>query len=293
MTVFLAAAILLAPGARAETPFAESLDWLVVSRLEAGEYKLQAAEDSAPPGSKWLDRRYLLNRVRRLKGDPPKRAAVARSVFLKTERPQKGRRYLLFFNHGGRVDFAIDLESPGDTAPQERAFTVDGAELLEHRYILRAVKDRVERIEREGQPRIDRARYVNGRPASGYLKLEAPFDSDLHKRLFVGSDGGLIVPADPERLPKLLELAGDGEALVRAKAAWKLANYHTAKTETLLRELLKDPGTSVLTSAGENGPEERLVYPARQAAYEALKAMNVGVEKPDGYDKDYPTSVLE
>jgi hypothetical protein len=294
MKLLLALLLPLTPVAiRAEIAVGESLEWLAVSRLDAGEYKLLESKDRADPGARWIERRFLLKRRRRIKGDPPKRVRFSRQVPLKTKRPGSGRRYLVFFDHRGSVDFVIDLSRPGDTASWERAFSGDFREIRGRRSILRTVRDRVARHEENGWPKVDREKYLSGKPGAGYIKLEAPFNSEAHDRLYAGSAVYLAVPADPERAEKLLEQARDGETAVRARAAWRLANYHTAHTERLLRALLTDPGTSVLTTHDGGRKKERVVYPVRQAAYRALRALGVSVGKPDGFDRNYPDSFLE
>ncbi|OIO05209.1 MAG: hypothetical protein AUJ52_14090 [Elusimicrobia bacterium CG1_02_63_36] len=287
------AALLAAVPARAKSVVGESLEWLAVSRLEIGEYKLVEAKDRADPGARWTQRRFLLKRKSRIKGDPPKNVGFARSVALKTPKPGRGRRFLVFFDHHGGVDFVIDLERPGDTAPWERAFGLDFSEIRGRRNILKTLKRRIAYHEETRWPAVDRQRYVNGKPGSGYIKDEVPFNSEAHDKLFGGSSVYLVVPADSFREKELLDAVRDSETAVRARAAWRLANYHNARTETVLRELLSDPGTRVMTTRVDGNTRERVVYPVRQAAYRALTAMGVRVEKPSGYDAALEDSFLE
>jgi len=290
MKIFFFAIILLfSNSASAEVAVGESLDWLGVSRLEIGEYKLLEAKDRANPGARWIQRHYLLKRKSSLKGAPEKRIRLERSVPLKTPKPASGRRYLIFFDHNGKTDYVIDLKRPGDTASWERAFTNDFREIKGRRKILRALKNRLAYHEDTTWPKVDTQRYVNGRPGSGYIKLEVPHNSHAHDRLYNGSAVYLVIPADEDRAPELLDQARDPEIAVRARAAWRLANYHTTESERLLRTLLKDPGTNMLTT----NSKQHVVYPVRQAAYQALRAMGVMVDRPKGYDKHYPLSFLE
>ncbi|PCI34135.1 MAG: hypothetical protein COB53_11940 [Elusimicrobia bacterium] len=293
MKRFLLTLLMLLPAAaRAEIAIGENIDWLAITRLEIGEYKLIEAVDRAKPGAHWITRHFLLKRKGRFKGEPPKRVRFSRHVPVKSQHPNNGHRYLVFFNHQGRVDYVIDLENPGETASWERAFAANFTEIRGRRKILRALKSRLAYHDVHGWPKIDTKSYVNGKPGSGYIKLEAPFNSAAHDRLFGGSAVYLIVPADPALEKTFLDQTQDVEISVRAQAAWRLANYHTAHSERLLRSLLNDPGASVLTTQARSA-SDRIVYPVRQAAYRALQGMGVRVDRPQGYDKNYPDSFLE
>ncbi|MBI4613765.1 MAG: hypothetical protein HY720_09160 [Planctomycetes bacterium] len=280
----------------AEINVGESIDWLVVSRKHAAIGSVAGVSEDVAPGALWLDRTVELEVKETLRGEPPGRASFAWHVPSSTSGkahgevemspPAIGAEFLLFFGDEGAVEYAVDLAFPSNMM-HGVVFSTDFGVLLTRDEILDAVQKRIERLAKE-PPLVEPAgpdRRSFFEPPRGFLRLEVPEDSPAFRALWSGSACYLIVPADPEYLPGLIEETRSENPWARARAAWRLATYPGEETEKLLRGLLSDPGTSSVGASRGGESVEVEVFPVRQAAYEALVALGFKVDKPEGWSE--------
>ncbi|MBI3271653.1 MAG: hypothetical protein HYZ53_21865 [Planctomycetes bacterium] len=287
--VLLTVAALLVPRSlEAEINVAESLDWLAASRPAIALGEVLANEGEAAPKALWLNRTTSVAVKRPLFGEPAARATFTRHVPIESPAPKPGAEFLLFFATDGTVDCAIELAAPPE-AGHGVAYAKDFRILRTREEILRLVEERVARRKapKEGAGAPPEA----GPPRS--LRLETPEASEAFRSLFSGSACYLIVPADAEYQPKLLEETRSKDVRTRARAAWRLAQYPGPDTVETLRALLTDDGVDVLRTLRNGKQEEERVYTVRQAAYAALKALGIAVEKPAGWSDALPASSYE
>lgn len=248
----------------------ESLDWLVVSRKH-----IAIAEVMSVQGD-------IAMRIKKtLKGEPPEKANVGRDGAA----PAQATEFLLFFNEKKEVDYSIDLASPMNQRVWGLAFAMDFRVLEKREAILEAVDKRLARLKKDPPRNVptDRAGRLLDGFGKGYLVFEAPQASAVYKTLWSESAVYLIVPADAEFKKGLIEGAKSKDVHERARSAYRLANYPGDETTRILRELLKDDGTSVIQVSGGNQTRNITVYPARQAAYDALTSLGIETPKPEGY----------
>lgn len=176
-----------------------------------------------------------------------------------------GPERLVFLDAGGRVARTIDLAAPsprGDGVAITTSFDV----LTTREAILEVVR---RRLQRPATP--------DAEPTC--LRVEVPEDSPAFGALWSGSACYLIVPADPELLPERLRATSSPEPWVRARAAWRLAAYTGGEAVAALRRLLDYEGTARLMGSGRDVE----VYPARQTAWFALRAIGVEAARPAGW----------
>lgn len=202
--------------------------------------------------------------------------------------PGDGRQELVFFDMAGKRTRAFDLIRPESAHGSAVAITASFEVLTTREAILAAV------LERLGRPLPP----CPLRPLRVEVRRSAARDA-----LCPGRVCHLLVPADADRLPSLIEQALRAEEpSERATAAWRLAAYPGARTEEVLRALLSDPGREEARITGftwVDSPEGMLytknftVYPARQAAWSALEALGVNVPKPEGWVEELRYSFQE
>ncbi|MEK6234363.1 MAG: hypothetical protein N2C14_06605 [Planctomycetales bacterium] len=121
----------------------------------------------------------------------------------------------------------------------------------------------------------------------GHLNLMAPPESELHQAIWSGSSCYVAVPADAARKPGIVKMTQSKNALARAQGAKFLGQYPGDETTKLLRTLLGDDGTEVLTTMSAGKTTRVTVYPVRQAAYDSLRLLRIDVSKPEGYREQY------
>lgn len=263
--------LLLARTAHAEIAIGESLDWLAIEHPDIAV--MRAVKVDRPD-----DRTAVatLARVEALKGAPPAQLRDDRAFEV-----EKGDRVLVFLD-GKSLAHAIDLDHPSKIG-DDGSFTTDFELVTDGDRILEIVRSRIRR--HEPAPSAD-ARHASVFSAeTGFLRLEVPVDSTAFTALYGGSTCYLIVPADADRRDALeKEIRDSSDAWTAARAAMHLAAYPDDRSKTLLRSLLTDPRHERLDSTDGTRHHVREVYPLRQAAWEALAAMNVETPKPEGFD---------
>lgn len=267
----------------AEINIGDSLDWLTVSRDHIAIVRATGSQEERAPEALWMDRTVRVERVQVLKGDPPATAEFTVHIPVETPVPAAGREFLFFFGKEGfrfEGHYVIDLESPADRGP-EVALTQDFRLLPTRQEILEAVERRLRLLADEGT-----ADYLRS------LTLEVPVDSPAFRALWQRSACYLVVPADPEYKPGLLDDTRSADVWVRARAAARLAEYPGEETVARLRELLVDPGTGSMQVSGNNQLEEVEVFPAREEAYRALRKLGVECAPPGGLYDGFPESSL-
>lgn len=251
--------------ARAEIALAESLEWLVVSRPHIARTEVGGVADG-----------IVETRVEFLKGTPPIAETIRSHVEAGAEPPAIGSGSLLFFGEDGSLDRAIDLAAPAMPTADFRV-PREGEEVLE------IVRRRLARLEAEPPP-VDPGRPGPlSEPPRGYLRVRVPEGTPAWQSLRAGSACFLIVPADPEYLPGILEATRSDDPWTRAAGAWRLAAYDGEATERVLHALLADPLPATIRVWIEGRETEVEVYPARQAAFKALRARGVAVDLPVGW----------
>lgn len=278
VTGLVAAALLAAaPVARAEINVGQSLDWLVVSR---------SAVVIAAGG-----------RVEKvLKGSPPE------GMFEPGLPPADAKRSLVFVNAKGKVDYRIDLDRPATSGLACIAFTTDFEILKTGDAVIARTHARLTKMQAAAQAAKAEGKEPPAPPEGaanvfaqqrGFLRLEVPPDAPAFSALWAGSSCYLIVPADAEQRAALEEAARSADPWKRAGAAMRLVNYDDEKTRGLLRSLLTDPEATTIEIHDASGSRRVSVFPARQAAWRALKTLGEELPKPAGWSDDAPSSFFD
>lgn len=285
--------------AAAEITVGESLDWLVLSRPHVAVAAVAGSDVEVDAGDGWayLTIRYRVKQA--VKGEPPAESSLRRPAgapkdaeAIRQGAPGEGAEFLLFFDDQKRINYAINLDRPGDRW-HTAAFATDFRVLKDRKAIMAVVEKRVAQLKVDPPKEPLPANAANiFTPPDRFLRLDVPFDTPAHAALFAGSSAYLIVPADPEFKAKLLEQIRDPSPRERARAAALLGAYRGEETVGALKSLLNDPErtqivTTVMLATGEKRDRKVTVYPVRQAAYDTLRRLGADVPKPQGYSDEY------
>ncbi len=264
----------MAPAAlRAEIAFAESLEWLVDNSVRIGVAEVTGFRDAWKPGLEGAQSDYRsvqMKVTKALKGKPPETLDAPAGLLWRPWPPPEKAEVLLFLGEDSKVLSALALSGRFEKVSYNTAFTKDFRVLSSRQEILEAVETRL----------------ALKRPGKGNFQMEVPEESPAFKALWGGSACYLRVPADPEYREGLMKALKSPDVHARARAARRLAEYPGPETEKALRALLADPGAHAVTRTSKGGTERLTAYPARRAAWEALKALGVSVPRPEGLRED-------
>jgi len=276
-----------ASGAQAEINIVDSLEWMAMDAPLIVRGRVTEVKDTKGPGdATYRDVTIAVDEV--IKGKLGEKAVVVRLRLFTEDKAglawkESGHSYLFFLRKGRAADdealadrwvlrdarqSAVDLDKP------EKTYFADMTKAGKADDILKAVREYAKKESKF--PEVDEPNYF--KPQAGYLRLEVPFASEIHGELYGGSACYLNVPADEKYRPLAMKKAQSEHAWERAKGADMLRNYPGKETVELLTKLLQDPGEAKWGS--DNSGLVRVSYPARAAAYDALRALGEKPEKP-------------
>lgn len=265
--------------ARAGIIVRESLDWLTLSCPHIAVGEVTTTRDEKHEKALWMNESVEIIVTEVLKGFPPKRAVFSRHIPVNTSPRKSKDEFLLFFKKDGIEIHAVAALTTQPLSSLEAAITKDFKVLREKNAILGIIRDRLKH-----GPMISRS-----------FRREVPENTEAFKSLWSGSACFIVVPADPEFKEDLLKSARSGEVWTRAKATYRLSNYPGEEITKILRVFLNDSSrTTMNRGSDQHGKvQEVMVFPVRQAAFQALQSMGVKVEKPEGYDDKLPENFFE
>jgi hypothetical protein len=276
-----------AAGAQAEIRIVDSLEWMAMDAPLIVRGRVTESKDTKGPGDvTYRDVTVAVDEA--IKGKLEEKTVVVRLRLFPEDKAglawkESGHAYLFFLRKGRAADDkaladcwvlrderqpTVDLDKP------KRAYFADMTKGRKADDILKAVREYAKKESKF--PEVGEPNYF--KPQAGYLRLEVSGASEIHGELFGGSTCYLNVPADEKYRPLAMKKAQSENAWERAGGADMLRNYPGKETIELLTKLLQDPGEAkwVSNSAGL----ERVSYPARAAAYDALRALGEKPEKP-------------
>ena len=298
-TVLALACLLGAAASHAEINIVDSLEWMAVDAALVVKAKVVGYEETKGPGAV-VYRDISLRVEEALKGElKGERLAVRRRDLgpdtSTLDQWKDTGRSLLFFLRPGRASddkrlagrwvlresrqSLIDLRRPARVYKADGTFARDAAEILRivRRYATRKKPDLA-----AGAPNVFR-------PQAGYVRMEIEPSAPIFRSVYAGSACYINVPVEPEHRALALAKARDQNPHVRAAGADLLRNFPGPQTLRILAELLADPGEAKWSRGA--GELVRIAYPARRAAYDALRALGATPAGPPFERQPTPAEV--
>jgi len=286
--VFLAGTLLSFHRADAKSVRLESLETITLASSEIALGRVTSVHDSWLPapatfGNRTVD--YVV--LRNLRGKTRYSGSFVLFVHRTEPPPLVGDSLLVFDGyrmrsepgrpHALKVNDAFDL-SRGGRPLRWPALSSDFRVIRQSDSIMALVERRLNWIERRrplgDDRRLTLQDFAEGR---GLLEDPMPEDSEAERATDYGSINSLVHPADASLLPSLMRATRDALPERRARAAGSLAWYRRDSVVTRLKEMLSDPGVSLVRYARSGTKEDSVWVPVvHHAAVSALRALGAG-----------------